>query len=325
MGLRHMTCCRSSGCSSHPESIASEHGHDHAAQFFAQLRKARILAAERGQPDLRHEAVAGAAWRMAARLDRGLRLRPRFAHDHGRPGHARADRGAADGVARARGNTGGTVGRRAAVRARMLEVAAPADAIDVCGTGGDGIGTLNVSTAVAFVVAACGVPVAKHGNRAMSSRAGGVDVLSALGIDSPPGEAAATLARTGLTFLFAPNHHAALRHAALPRAELGFRTLFNLVGPAANPAGVRRQLVGVFAPRWLVPMAETLGRAGRRACVGGAWIGHRRADAGRRNRSGRVARRGRAKFLCYARTGGFGPGTAGRDCRRRRGIERCGA
>jgi len=149
-----------------------------------------------------------------------------------------------------------------AVRARMFAVAAPPGAIDVCGTGGDGIGTLNVSTATAFVVAACGVPVAKHGNRAMSSRAGGVDVLTALGIDSPPEHAAATLARTGLAFLYAPNHHEALRHAALPRAELGFRTLFNLVGPAANPAGVLRQLVGVFAPRWLEPMAETLGELG---------------------------------------------------------------
>jgi anthranilate phosphoribosyltransferase len=149
-----------------------------------------------------------------------------------------------------------------AVRARMLRVAAPPDAIDVCGTGGDGVGTLNVSTATAFVVAACGIPVAKHGNRAMSSRTGGVDVLAALGIDSPPDRAAETLARTGLTFLFAQNHHTALRHAAAPRAELGFRTLFNLVGPAANPAGVRRQLVGVFAPYWLTPMAETLGALG---------------------------------------------------------------
>jgi len=149
-----------------------------------------------------------------------------------------------------------------AVRGQMLAIAAPPGTIDVCGTGGDGMGTLNVSTATAFVVAACGVPVAKHGNRALSSRAGGADVLAALGVDIPPERAAVTLAENGLTFLFAPNHHPALRHAAAPRAELGFRTLFNLVGPATNPAGVMRQLVGVFSPRWLAPMAETLGALG---------------------------------------------------------------
>jgi anthranilate phosphoribosyltransferase len=149
-----------------------------------------------------------------------------------------------------------------AARARMLAVAAPAGTVDVCGTGGDGLGTLNVSTAAAFVVAACDVPVAKHGNRAISSQSGGADVLAALGVDIPAEQAALVLGRVGLTFLFAPNHHPALRHAAGPRAELGFRTLFNLVGPAANPAGVRHQLIGVFSPRWLEPMAETLGALG---------------------------------------------------------------
>jgi anthranilate phosphoribosyltransferase len=149
-----------------------------------------------------------------------------------------------------------------AVRGKMSPIAAPPGTIDVCGTGGDGQGTLNVSTATAFVVAACGVPVAKHGNRALSSRAGGADVLAALGINISQEQAAHTLAETGLTFLFAPNHHPALRHAAAARVELGFRTLFNLVGPAANPAGVTRQLIGVFSPRWLLPMAETLGALG---------------------------------------------------------------
>jgi anthranilate phosphoribosyltransferase len=157
-----------------------------------------------------------------------------------------------------------------AVRGHMSPVAAPAGTIDVCGTGGDGFGTLNVSTAVAFVVAACGVPVAKHGNRALSSRAGGADVLAALGVEIPKARAGEILASHGLTFLFAPNHHPALRHAAVARAELGFRTLFNLVGPACNPADVRRQLLGVYAPRWLVPMAETLGALGAER----AWVVH---------------------------------------------------
>lgn len=149
-----------------------------------------------------------------------------------------------------------------AARARMRRVAAPPGTIDVCGTGGDGLGTLNVSTATAILAAACGVPVAKHGNRALSSRAGGADVLAALGAAVPADRAAESLARFGLTFLFAPDHHPGLRHAAGARAEIGFRTLMNLVGPAANPAGVTRQLVGVFAERWLTPMAETLGALG---------------------------------------------------------------
>jgi len=157
-----------------------------------------------------------------------------------------------------------------AARARMSRVEAPAGTLDVCGTGGDGVGTLNVSTATAFVVAACGVPVAKHGNRALSSRAGGADVLAVLGVEIAAGDAASVLARFGLTFLFAPNHHPALRHAAAARAEMGFRTLFNLVGPLCNPAGVRRQLLGVFDPAWLEPVARSLGALGTEA----AWVVH---------------------------------------------------
>ncbi len=159
-----------------------------------------------------------------------------------------------------------------AMRARMVRVAAPPGAIDVCGTGGDGAGTLNVSTAVAFVVAACGVPVAKHGNRALSSRSGGADVLAALGvqIEVPPEALAEILAEAGCAFLFAPRHHAALRHAAGPRVELGTRTIFNLLGPLANPAAVTRQLTGVFDPAWARTMAETLQRLGTES----AWIVH---------------------------------------------------
>jgi anthranilate phosphoribosyltransferase len=159
-----------------------------------------------------------------------------------------------------------------AMRARMLAIEAPAEAIDVCGTGGDNAGTLNVSTAVTFVLAGLGVTVAKHGNRALSSRTGGADVLRALGVDTdvPLERLPAILRDAGCVFLFAPRHHAALRHAAGPRVELGTRTIFNLLGPLANPARVRRQLIGVFDPLWARPMAETLGRLGSETC----WIVH---------------------------------------------------
>jgi anthranilate phosphoribosyltransferase len=159
-----------------------------------------------------------------------------------------------------------------AMLARMTAIEAPAGAIDVCGTGGDGAGTLNVSSAVTFVVAGCGVPVAKHGNRALSSRTGGADVLTALGVnvDAPMGSLPSILAEAGCVFLFAPRHHPSMRHAAGPRVELGTRTIFNLLGPLANPARVRRQLTGVFSPDWTRPMAETLGALGHEA----AWVVH---------------------------------------------------
>ena len=160
----------------------------------------------------------------------------------------------------------------AAMRARMTAIDAPPGTMDVCGTGGDGQGTLNVSTACAFVAAACGIPIAKHGNRALSSRAGATDVLDALGIqtDLSPPEIAARLASTGLAFLAAPNHHPALRHAAATRQELGFRTIFNLAGPLCSPACVTRQLTGTYSPAWLTPMAETLGALGAER----AWVVH---------------------------------------------------
>ena len=159
-----------------------------------------------------------------------------------------------------------------AMRAHMTPVAAPPDAIDVCGTGGDSAGTLNISTAVTFVVAGCDVPVAKHGNRALSSRTGGADVLAALGVnvDVPLERLADILRAANCAFLFAPRHHPSIRHAAGPRVELGTRTIFNLLGPLANPAKVRRQLTGVFDPQWARPMAETLGRLGSET----AWLVH---------------------------------------------------
>ncbi|WP_159348382.1 anthranilate phosphoribosyltransferase [Roseomonas harenae] len=159
-----------------------------------------------------------------------------------------------------------------AMRARMIAVELPDEAIDIVGTGGDMAGTLNISSAAALVVAGAGVPVAKHGNRALSSRAGASDVLSALGVntDVPFARIPDVLRAAGICFLMAPRHHAALRHAAGPRMELATRTIFNLLGPLSNPARVRRQMTGAFATQWLRPMAETLGRTGTRH----AWLVH---------------------------------------------------
>ena len=159
-----------------------------------------------------------------------------------------------------------------AMRARMTGIEAPADAMDIVGTGGDAAGTLNISTATAMVVAGCGVPVAKHGNRALSSKSGAADAIAALGIslDVPMDRLPEVLAEAGMVFLMAPRHHASMRHAAGPRVELGTRTIFNLLGPLANPARVRRQMTGVFAPEWLRPMAETLQRLGTER----AWLVH---------------------------------------------------
>jgi anthranilate phosphoribosyltransferase len=174
---------------------------------------------------------------------------------------------------RVRGETVGEItGAARAMRARMGRVAAPEGAIDVCGTGGDAAGTLNISTAVAFVVAGAGVPVAKHGNRAVSSRSGAADVLGALGVnlDAPFPVIEQAMAQARVAFLLAPRHHAAMRHVAGPRVELGTRTIFNLLGPLSNPAGVKRQLMGVFSARWLRPLAETLGRLGAER----AWVVH---------------------------------------------------
>ena len=159
-----------------------------------------------------------------------------------------------------------------ALRERMLKVHAPEDAIDTCGTGGDASGTFNVSTAAAIVVAACGVPVAKHGNRALSSRAGSADVLTALGvnIDADVALVERAIRGAGIGFMMAPRHHGAMRHVAGPRVELGTRTIFNLLGPLANPAGARRQLMGVFAGEWIEPIAHVLAQLGTER----AWVVH---------------------------------------------------
>lgn len=159
-----------------------------------------------------------------------------------------------------------------AMRAKMTRIEAPAGTIDVCGTGGDGSGSWNISTAVSLVVAGAGVPVAKHGNRAMSSKSGTADALQALGVnlDADMKLIERAIREAGMGFMLAPRHHSAMRHVGPVRVELGMRTIFNLVGPLSNPAGVRRQLVGVFAKEWIQPLAEVLQRLGCEA----AWVVH---------------------------------------------------
>ncbi len=174
---------------------------------------------------------------------------------------------------RVRGETVDEIAGAARImRAKAVAIDAPPGAIDTCGTGGDASGSFNISTASALVVAGCGVPVAKHGNRALSSKSGSADVLTALGvnIDAELAVVRACLWEIGIGFLMAPRHHSATRHVAPTRVELGTRTIFNLLGPLSSPAGARRQLVGVFAPEWVRPMAEVLGRLGGER----AWVVH---------------------------------------------------
>ena len=158
------------------------------------------------------------------------------------------------------------------MREKAVRVTAPEGAIDTCGTGGDGSGSYNISTAVALVVAALGVPVAKHGNRALSSKSGSAEVLHQLGvnIDREPDVLERCLSGAGITFLMAPKHHTAMRHVGPVRVELGTRTIFNLLGPLSNPAGASRQLLGVFDGKWVAPMAEVLRNLGSTA----VWVVH---------------------------------------------------
>jgi anthranilate phosphoribosyltransferase len=159
-----------------------------------------------------------------------------------------------------------------AMREKMLRVHAPPEAIDIVGTGGDASGSYNISTCAAFIVAGAGVPIAKHGNRALSSRSGAADVLSALGvkIELAPDAVGRCIEEAGIGFMFAPAHHPAMKNVGPTRVELGTRTIFNLLGPLSNPAGVRRQMVGVFSRQWVEPLAQVLKNLGSES----VWVVH---------------------------------------------------
>jgi anthranilate phosphoribosyltransferase len=174
---------------------------------------------------------------------------------------------------RLKGETAGEIAAAVSIlREKMIPVAAPENAIDIVGTGGDGVGTLNISTAASILVAALGVPVAKHGNRALSSKSGSSQALEALGVklDLTPEEIGRTIELAGIGFMFAPSHHPAMKYVGPSRAELGIRTMFNLLGPQSNPAGVQRYLLGVFAEEWVEPVAQAL--QANRAVK--AWVVH---------------------------------------------------
>src|SRR5579871_184878 len=174
---------------------------------------------------------------------------------------------------RVRGETVDEItGAVSAMRAKMLRVTAPSEAVDIVGTGGDGSGSVNVSTCASFIVAGAGVPVAKHGNRALSSRSGAADVLASLGvrIDLKPEQVGRCVKEAGIGFMFAPAHHPAMKNVNPTRVELATRTIFNLLGPLSNPAGVTRQMVGVFSRQWVQPLAQVLKNLGSEA----VWVVH---------------------------------------------------
>jgi anthranilate phosphoribosyltransferase len=174
---------------------------------------------------------------------------------------------------RVRGETVDEItGAVSAMRSKMLTVKAPADAVDIVGTGGDGSGSVNVSTCASFILAGTGVPVAKHGNRALSSKSGAADALAALGvnINITPDDVSRCIAEAGIGFMFAPTHHPALKNVGPTRVELATRTIFNLLGPLSNPAGVKRQMVGVFSKHWVQPLAQVLKNLGAES----VWVVH---------------------------------------------------
>jgi anthranilate synthase/phosphoribosyltransferase len=281
MGLAHRTLAVH-GVQFHPESIASEYGHLILRNFLeiaaawnaATGRHPAGVRTRRGLGDVK---VTDELKGLIAKAATGATLSREEAargFDTMMSGEATPSQmGALLMALRVRGETVDEItGAVTAMRDKMLRVAAPADAIDVVGTGGDASGSFNISTCAALIVAGAGVPVAKHGNRALSSRSGAADVLAALGvnIDLSPEGISRCIKQAGIGFMFAPAHHPAMKNVGPTRVELGTRTIFNLLGPLSNPAGVKRQMVGVFSRQWIEPLALVLKNLGSES----VWVVH---------------------------------------------------
>ena len=272
MGLQH-TSHPVHGVQFHPESIASEHGHDLLARFPhdsrhrtapSQLRQIGRLTPARGEimPANTLKTIIGkVATGATLSVDEMQSALEIMMSGVATP----AQMGAFLMALRVRGETVEEItGAAKLMREKMTRVEAPAGAVDIVGTGGDGHGTFNVSTCASLVAAGAGVKIAKHGNRSVSSISGASDVLAALGVklDVPPATITREINEAGVGFMWAPMHHSALKHWAPIRGELAIRTVFNLLGPICNPAGVRRQVVGVFSWQWVEPIAHVLANLG---------------------------------------------------------------
>ncbi len=351
MGLAH-TSLPVHGVQFHPESIASEHGHLILKNFLELAARMRTpppdqacSAAQVGALRTAHPPRTAARARRAlrgARMDlKALigqaatgatltREQAALAFDLMMSGEATPSQmGGLLMALRVRGETVDEItGAVSAMRSKMLRVIAPPGAIDVVGTGGDASGSYNISTCAAFIVAGAGVPVAKHGNRALSSRSGAADVLTALGvrIDIAPEHISRCIAQAGIGFMFAPAHHPAMKHVGPTRVELGTRTIFNLLGPLSNPAGVKRQMVGVFSKQWVEPLAHVLKQSRLRARLRGARLRRPRRDHDLRPDRGRVARKRRGAHVRDRARGRRPHARQARDvARRRRRPQRPGA
>ena len=274
------------GVQFHPESIASEHGHlmlknflDIAAAWNRQTRATPGVRAQGGsaaRSDLR-PPMADDFKALIAKVATGASLtreEAAGAFDRMMSGEATPSQmGGLLMALRVRGETVDEItGAVTTMRAKMLGVKAPAGAVDVVGTGGDASGSFNISTCAAFIVAGAGVPVAKHGNRALSSKSGAADVLQALGvkIELDAKQVGTCIREAGIGFMFAPAHHPAMKNVGPTRVELGTRTIFNLLGPLSNPASVKRQMIGTFSKQWVEPMAQVLKNLGSESI----WVVH---------------------------------------------------